>query len=323
MTQLKNWLVRAYGCFAWVIRHPIALLRFASAMQRQDDRFIARHLEGDLERAVGFRLMVRGGVQEATFSRAGISWRTDLGPGIGRSLWRFGGYETDAIDAVVRWMRANGRGTGVVIDVGANIGTTTVPFVQSGYRVLAVEPVPHTFDMLTTNIRANGFDSKVIQANYAIGATDTEVRMWTGFGSGLGEVAVEDQAPDWKGWRDRAEQVTVRSMPLSQLIIDKGIALNDVALVWSDAQGSETQVILSAVEAWAAGVPLFAEVDPRGLELHGGLAPFIDAAQRCFTQYVSRDDLISGRDPQPMASFSRWVGSIGPSSYSDVLLIPR
>ena len=111
------------------------------------------------------------------------------------------------------------------------------------------------------------------------------------------------------------------ALPLGQIVADHEIVPSDVALVWCDIQGSETQLILSAPDLWSAGVPLYAEVFPDGLELHGGIGDFIDAAQSSVSSYISRDALIDGEPPRPMSTFSRWVDSIYLEAYSDVLLI--
>lgn len=49
----------------------------------------------------------------------------------------------------------------LIIDVGANIGTSAVYSGSCGGTVLAVEGYPPTFDLLCRNIAANGLDGKV------------------------------------------------------------------------------------------------------------------------------------------------------------------
>ncbi|MCW6169338.1 MAG: FkbM family methyltransferase [Thermoplasmatales archaeon] len=58
----------------------------------------------------------------------------------------------------------------VVIDIGANIGDSTVYFVIMGAeKVIAIEPFPFTFDLLKKNITINGVQDKVKILNFAMG----------------------------------------------------------------------------------------------------------------------------------------------------------
>ena len=51
----------------------------------------------------------------------------------------------------------------------------------------------------------------------------------------------------------------------------------EVALVCSDTQGFETQIVASGSSLWAAGTPLWVEVWPQGLACHGGVQQFLVA----------------------------------------------
>lgn len=307
----------------WSVAHPLTLLKLATSMHRRDGQALARHLDELTARDAALHLMVVGGVQEVTFARQELLWRTDLGDDIGASLWRDGTYEGEEIAALLNWLSAADRANDYVVDVGANIGTTTIPFAQAGYRVLAIEPMPHNFDMLATNVARNGYESHVTLANCAIGTTVGQIQMWTGFGSGQAEVAVDDKLPSSTRFgADAGSLETVRSMPLGDLIKDESISLGDIALVWSDVQGSETSVIESAAELWRAGVPLYLEVDPTSLAIHGGVPSFVGAVEASFSTFLTREDLLDQRGARSCDTFAAWVETISANSYSDALLIP-
>jgi FkbM family methyltransferase len=60
-----------------------------------------------------------------------------------------------------------------VFDLGAHIGTFTIPLAQKvapGGRVLAVEALPRTFRVLQRNVRRNGVDQIVTPVNALVGA---------------------------------------------------------------------------------------------------------------------------------------------------------
>lgn len=67
------------------------------------------------------------------------------------------------------------RGTGTLIDMGANIGTITVPVALSGSRVLAIEPHPLNCAKLSTAARLSGLNNiRLVQC--AVSDHDGEVR---------------------------------------------------------------------------------------------------------------------------------------------------
>lgn len=56
----------------------------------------------------------------------------------------------------------------VVLDVGANIGCTTLLFAQLARRVFSFEPSPSTFAFLQANVEAAGFDN-IVPVNLGMG----------------------------------------------------------------------------------------------------------------------------------------------------------
>ncbi|HEX7135009.1 MAG TPA: FkbM family methyltransferase [Iamia sp.] len=308
-----------------LLRRPVAILRMVKALVvgagPQFGRQVRRLTDEDFTRDLVSSLLVAEEVVEVAFARDGMVWRSDLGDEIGRQLFRCGSYEGEEIDAVLRWLAEQGR-TGTVLDVGANIGTTTVPFARAGFPVIAVEPVPRTFALLTANAAASGLAEAITPVQVAVAAEPGHVDMWVGYGSGRSEVVVEGTSPDMEA-RGTPTTVSVPAAPLHQVLADQGVAATDVALVWADVQGCETDVVTTATHLWAAGVPLWLEVDPVRLERQAGLAAFLATVAEHFSAFVSRDDMLAGEvEPQPVAAFAPWVDRIPAGRYEDALLLP-
>lgn len=60
----------------------------------------------------------------------------------------------------------------LVVDIGANIGTTSLAAVEFGAdRVIALEPELRNFRLLRANVALNGLEERVTTFNVAIGAT--------------------------------------------------------------------------------------------------------------------------------------------------------
>jgi FkbM family methyltransferase len=280
-----------------------------------DGAWLGRYLHERLPEATMRRLAIaaiEGDMERVEFERNGLQWITDIGDAIASDLYVFGSYEGPRVTAVLEWTRSQGR-RGTLVDVGANIGTTTVPFAQAGYEVIAIEPVPSTFDMLCRNVARNGIDGQVRCVQQAITDSPGWVDMWRGFGSGQSEVAVEGQAPGVDRWGDRGELVTVPSGPLDAIV-----ACTEVALVWADVQGSESSVIATGAPLWAAGVPLHLEVDPHSLGIHGGVARFLDLAIAHFAGFL-HDDLTAA--PRPIDEIEGLVRSMTTNDYTNALLV--
>ena len=235
---------------------PELAWRVAQALSRADRRVLAlRLLETEAD--------------EIAFRRNGNRWTAfPWDHMISGPLFVHGGFEGREVRAVLDWMGRQGRldpPRDVIIDVGANIGTSTIPFAQgTRCRVLAIEPVPDNFAVLCRNVADNGLASRVTCVQVAITtASHDRVRMILPAGnSGGGEVRRADaEATFANGWAVRGT-VDVPTMPLAELLGAHDVAPPRVAFVWSDTQGCEAEVIESGLPLWTAGVPLFVGARP-------------------------------------------------------------
>jgi hypothetical protein len=99
----------------------------------------------------------------------------------------------------------------------------------------------------------------------------------------------------------------------------------EIALVWSDTQGSERAVIETGRNLWDAGVQLYTEVWPAGLAVHSGSDAFADQVRDSFSTFIPRDQLVAlGNSAlaRGTGEFADFVSQIDDDSYSDALLIP-
>jgi FkbM family methyltransferase len=126
------------------LRHLSKALRWLPAEMPCKAR-LARHMLGP---CLGLRDAVIHG-------RDGIKYLTpSLREPVGFYLLIDGVYEVQAIDFVLRQLKPGG----VFVDVGANIGTFTLPAARkmgSAGRVIAIEPSPRVFPYLERNVALN------------------------------------------------------------------------------------------------------------------------------------------------------------------------
>ena len=202
-------------------------------------------------RALALRLL-EVEAEEITFRRDGIRWTAfPWDHRISGPLFVSGGFQAREVRAVLARMTREGRLAAprdAIIDVGANIGTSTVPFArETGCRVLAIEPVPDVFEVLRRNVADNGLEPQVTCVQAAISTDGRDrVRMALPAGnSGGGEVERPGRPPTF-AWRDPVRStVDVPASGLAELLDAHGIAAERVAFVWSDTQGCEAEVMES------------------------------------------------------------------------------
>jgi FkbM family methyltransferase len=290
----------------------------------------SRGLSRAERRALALRLL-EDEAEEITFRRDGTRWTAfPWDHMISGLLFVTGGFQVREVEAVLAWMACHGRFAppgDVIVDVGANIGTSTIPFAQArpGCRVVAIEPVPDVFAVLRRNVADNGLTGRVTCVEAAISADGrdrAEMILPAGNGGG-GEIRRPDRQPSFAGRHAVRGVVDVRAAGLADLLRAHGVAPERVAFVWSDSQGSETDVIASGSSLWAAGVPLFTELDPSTWGGRDGVEAFLAVAFRHFAAFIDAETLIldaavPSRPIAELASFCHTLGADG----GDALLLP-
>jgi FkbM family methyltransferase len=154
--------------------------------------------------------------------------------------------------------------SGVMLDVGANVGRMAIPRVVLGdvTRAYCAEPDELNVQCLGANVSENGLDGLVMVDHVAISDRVGRVPLCRGKMSGSHRVIYGNGAP--------ADAESVRCTTLDAWVAERSIDLTDVTFVKVDTQGSELHVL-----AGAAGVldaPHIAwqiEVAPAHLRLAG------------------------------------------------------
>ncbi|MEZ0256589.1 MAG: FkbM family methyltransferase [Chthoniobacter sp.] len=144
---------------------------------------------------------------------------------------------------------------GVVLDVGANLGCWSLLCSRvSALPIVAFEPEPTLFDILTRNIQTNAARNVDLR-NVACGAEDTSVAFHRAVSGGNGFTLLSDPGsplpPD-------PEVIDVKCCKLDTLFVDQ-----DVAFIKIDVEGFEWHVLRGAADIIARRKPvLFVEIHP-------------------------------------------------------------
>jgi FkbM family methyltransferase len=147
------------------------------------------------------------------------------------------------------------RCDGVFVDVGANIGTASLPALQFFERVIALEPEPRNAALLRANAALNGLDGRVEVKEVACSARGGEVELRLAEGK-HGTHAV-------KRPKEGTASIVVRSVTLDELISASGLTPAEIGLVWMDVEGHEAQALQGAKKLIEARVPLVVEIRAR------------------------------------------------------------
>ena len=158
----------------------------------------------------------------------------DLREPIGFHLLVNGTYEPKIQDLILRTLKPGA----VFIDVGANIGTFTIPAakrVGSSGRVVAIEAAPEVFSTLKKNAAANGVNNiELICAAAAASDDNSEF-----YPAPVDHFGMGSRAPQFN-----AEPITVRSVTLDSLV--QNFSLSSVDLIKIDVEGFEIDALKGA-----------------------------------------------------------------------------
>ena len=262
----------------------------------------------EARRTIALRLL-QGHAESITFQRDGTHWSSPIAGAVVRDLF-LGNRHQEQSFALLSWL-AVARPQPLIVNAGANIGDTAIALARAGRRVIAVEPVASTFAHLVANVAANRLADLIDCRHAAVASRPGEIQMAVHPDPGMCEVATAGE--QGFGHRNGCPVESVAAVRLDSLA-----AASDVALVWSDTQGFEAEVIESGESFWAASVPLWVEVWPAGLAAHGGIGRFVAACRQHFTAFASAKALDR---PQPVAALGSLIEQT--RSFTDVLLLPR
>ena len=221
-------------------------------------------------------------------------------------------------DVTNRWSLGIGS---AAIDIGANIGTTAVVRLLSGYAqyVYAIEPDPDNFACLVQTVAANGLDGFVLPDACAISDV-------TGTGAFRRTDRIGNHhlvAATTPG--SRHKPVPVRTMTLDDWMRTYEVEAESVSFVKVDVQGWESRVLAGAQGLLAHPHVVWSlEVSPKHLEQAGTPMPvLLEQLAKHFTYALDtrrKGDPIPVTVPGALADAVSYMGHGQAESYTNLLL---
>lgn len=242
---------------------------------------------------------------------------------ISPSVFAHSGYEEDQLRWVLDYL-GQPQKERTVVEVGANIGTTTIPLLvrYGAARVEAFEPEPFNYDLLRCNLILNHVDARAVTHQLAISDANGEVMFeLCGINFGDHRVRVADDAGVARHGEGDRSTITVAARRLDDAVTTP---TDEIGLVWVDAQGHEAHILDGGGHLLALGIPWAIEYWPYGLSRQGGLTRLNHAIAQRFTHVVDvRQSMRDGRAVQvETTGLDRLAAAMG-EDYTDLILIPE
>ncbi len=222
---------------------------------------------------------------------------------VGREVFLTGGYDAPCLARIFRVLSALGHrdfSGKTFVDIGANIGTSTLPaVVRHGFaRAVAIEPDGTNHDLLVQSIVANELEQRIRTFQVALSDQEGEVlleRSPVNHGDHRVRRQAGAPAPVSLTHDDEARHVVAVPATTFDALVQEGlIPLNETGLVWMDAEGHEGHVFQGARTLLASEVPVVAAFRPGALGWAGGLERYESLLQ---THYPWMVDTRATADP--------------------------
>ena len=171
---------------------------------------------------------------------------------------------------------------GYFLDIGANIGTTTVYVnkkAKTGMKCIAFEPGIGNFDLLCANIHLNSCKN-VFAENVGISDSDqTMIMEVCNANSGGNKIVTNDR----KSICTEAVKVTT----LDNYLEKKGINAKEISCIWMDVEGHEPWAIHGMMTLLREkAVPLFMEFSPTEYMENGGFMMLYECLEEIYDYYI-------------------------------------
>lgn len=247
--------------------------------------------------------------------------------GAGMTLFMGMDLEHQTLERVLGVLQAAGVDSPVgrtLIDVGANVGTTSVAALGAfGFeRAVCFEPLPRNRELLALNLAYNGLEERSTVIEVALSdRAGTAVFEIAPKNPSDGRVRVEGAADAGALGEEGWTTVEVPTATLDSFVDSGEVDPDSVGLLWIDAQGHEGQIVAGAKTLTAKPVPLLIEFWPYGLRRSGGLEELVNAISTTYSGFLDLD-----KDPpdvpRPAADIAQLVDEYWGIARTDLLLIP-
>lgn len=222
---------------------------------------------------------------------------------IGRDVYAYGSYDEYVMVETLRILeRHAGRPNALLgrtfVDIGANIGTSTVAAFKhfGASRAIAFEPSPRNLKMLRSNLVMNDLQDRVMVFPLALSNANGTATLELAEHN-WGDHRVRSRLHAQEGMREAPRRgIDIQLARFDDVMTDISTDLPPLGLVWIDTQGFEGHVLSGACSLLESDVPVVIEYDPRYLRHAGGLAILQEVISESYREVVDlRSSASAGR----------------------------
>lgn len=192
---------------------------------------------------------------------------------VARSMFVSGSWEPQVLDSAISIL--GDMPAAWFVEIGANIGTTTIAVGRHGFKVLAIEPSPVNVRLLRANVLLNDLEECVTIVESAI--SDSE-------GTALLNLSPVNSGAHSISSNQGGDAVEVATVRLDSVLAAQAVLPSDIGLLWVDAEGHELEVLTGAPGVCAASPPTVLEVLPAGASPER--KQLIDLIERHWSQFI-------------------------------------
>lgn len=250
--------------------------------------------------------------------------------GLSRIVFGQGSYEQDimshTIDLAGKYIgRTPLLEDRIFVDIGANIGTSTIPALKTfgAAEAVSIEPDRDNYKFLRCNLIANDVDDRVRTVRLALSdQAGTGTLEWAEGSWGDHRIRMKQGLPDGTFRESTRSTSMVPLARFDDLVADLPIDLPRVGIVWMDVQGHEGHVLAGAQSLRASDVPVAIEYWPYGLRRADGLAMLHEIIASDYRTVVDIRASMAGVPAEVPASDMDFVARrYSGESYTDLLLL--
>ena len=174
---------------------------------------------------------------------------------------------------------------GFFLDIGANIGTTSIYVkkkINKNLKVIAFEPSELNYKLLRCNCIINNFDDIKCE-NFGLSNTETKkvflYRKENSGGGGIIGRTVGEKLSD--------NEYIIFTKVLDVYLKDSSVSANDIDYIWLDVEGHEVEVLEGSVDTLQAKkIPLWSEFNACTYIKQNKLNRYADVVKRTYKSFI-------------------------------------
>lgn len=215
----------------------------------------------------------------------------------------------------------------VFLDIGANIGSTSIYATKSDHftHAISIEPSQLNYQFLVWNIKINALEDKIQPLNCGVADFCGEQELICS-PSNCGDFRLSPNLTKSSGnfYNEKEfKSETVRFFTLDELANKGDLKPQDIGFIWIDCQGSEGLIFKAGKQfLYTAAVPIYIEFWPYGIEQLGCRLEYFEFISHYSSEIIKLVD----QDMQPTSiEFleSYYTQNLHNGQSFDILLLPR